>query len=158
MQSLSLLSSLMACNWDLVTLGLGGWKDLRTLLITALSSSASCWPSLVQTASIAMIYSRLGGCQGVTAKLGPLASTDLCAWVKGLLDKLMTHLGLGSSNELSMEDQGTALDAWASVLAWGAWDLTGEAGGGMLIAWVSAPAWALPGGDALTAWASALSA
>ena len=63
------------------------------------------------------MYYRLGGCPGVTAKLGPLASSDLCAWVKGLLDKLMTHLGLGSSNELSLEDLGTMLDAWASVLA-----------------------------------------
>ena len=51
-----------------------------------------------------MMYSRLGGCRGVTAKLGPLASTDLCPWVKGLLDKLITHLGLGSSNELSLGD------------------------------------------------------
>ena len=45
------------------------------------------------------MYSKLGGCLGVTAKLGPLASTDLCAGVKGLLERLMTHLGLGSSLE-----------------------------------------------------------
>ena len=77
---------------------------------------------------------------GVTAKLGPLASIDLCAWIKGLLDKLMTHFGLGSSSELSLEDRGTVLDAWASVLSWGAWDLTGGAVGGALIAWISAPA------------------
>ena len=32
-----------------------------------------------------------------TTKLGPLASTDLCAGVRGLLDKLITHFGLGSS-------------------------------------------------------------
>ena len=31
--------------------------------------------------------------------LGPLARTDLGARVKGLLDKLMTHFGLGSSEE-----------------------------------------------------------
>ena len=30
-------------------------------------------------------------------KYGPLTSTDLCALVKGLLDKLITHFGLGSS-------------------------------------------------------------
>ena len=30
-------------------------------------------------------------------KLGPLASTDLCAGVKGLLKRLITHFGLGSS-------------------------------------------------------------
>ena len=44
-----------------------------------------------------VMYSKLGGCQGETAKLGPLARTDLCACVKGLLDKLMIHLGLGPS-------------------------------------------------------------
>ena len=44
-----------------------------------------------------VIYSKLGGCLGETTKLGPLASTDLCALVKGLLHKLITHFGLGSS-------------------------------------------------------------
>ena len=59
---------------------------------------------------MAVIYSKLGGCLGVTAKLGPLARTDLCAGVKGLLDRLMTHLGLGSSGE----------DPWGSLLGgWG---------------------------------------
>ena len=46
---------------------------------------------------MAVIYSKLGGCLGVTTKLGPLARTDLWAGVKGLLERLMTHLGLGSS-------------------------------------------------------------
>ena len=41
---------------------------------------------------MAVIYSRLGGCFGETAKSGPLASTDLCALVKGLLDRLITPL------------------------------------------------------------------
>ena len=45
------------------------------------------------------MYSKIGGCLGVTAKLGPLARTDLWAGVKGLLERLMTHLGLGSSFE-----------------------------------------------------------
>ena len=99
MQSLSLLSSLRAIFCALVRLGLGGCEDLRTLLTSALSSSASCWLSLVQAASMAVKYSKLGGCLGVTAKLGPLARTDLCAGVKGLLERLMTHLGLGSSLE-----------------------------------------------------------
>ena len=45
---------------------------------------------------MAVMYSKLGGCLGVTAKLGPLARTDLWAGVKDLLDRLMTHLGLGS--------------------------------------------------------------
>ena len=48
---------------------------------------------------MAVMYSKLGGCLGVTAKLGPLARTDLWAGVKGLLERLMTHLGLGSSLE-----------------------------------------------------------
>ena len=48
---------------------------------------------------MAGVYSKLGGCLGETAKLGPLGRTDLCTGVKGLLDKLMTHLGLGSSIE-----------------------------------------------------------
>ena len=46
---------------------------------------------------MAVTYSKLGGCLEETIKLGPLARTDLCACVKGLLDKLMTHLGLGPS-------------------------------------------------------------
>ena len=93
MQSLSYLSSLIAEFWALVRLGLVGWEDLSTWLTSALSSSASCQLSLVQAASIAVIYSKLGGCLGVTAKLGPLASTDLCTGVKGLLDRLITHFG-----------------------------------------------------------------
>ena len=48
---------------------------------------------------MAVMYSKLGGCLGVTAKLGPLARTDLWVGVKGLLDRLITHLGLGSSFE-----------------------------------------------------------
>ena len=48
---------------------------------------------------MAVIYSKLEGCLGVTAKLGPFASTDLCAGVKGLLERLITHFGLGSSKE-----------------------------------------------------------
>ena len=83
---------------------------------------------------MAVVYSKLGGCLGETAKLGPLASTDLCIWVKGLLDKLMTHLGLGSSIEESWElfslllmggsvaSLGLALLAWGVVLfSWEAW-------------------------------------
>ena len=58
---------------------------------------------------MAVIYSKLGGCLGVTAKLGPLARTDLCAGVKGLLERLMTHLGLGSSLEEPW------LDLWGGV-------------------------------------------
>ena len=55
---------------------------------------------------MAVMYSKLGGCLKDTTKLGPLARTDLCAWVKGLLDRLMNHFGLGSSKE----------DPWGSLL------------------------------------------
>ena len=48
---------------------------------------------------------------GDTAKLGPLARTDLCAGIKGLLGRLMTHFGLGSSEE----------DPWGSLLGVGGW-------------------------------------
>ena len=61
---------------------------------------------------MAVMYSKLGGCLGVTAKLGPLARTDLCAGVKGLLDRLMTHLGLGSSLEEPWLD---LLGVWRGV-------------------------------------------
>ena len=48
---------------------------------------------------MAVKYSKLGGCLGDTTKLGPLSRTDLCAGVKDLLERLMTHFGLGSSGE-----------------------------------------------------------
>ena len=71
---------------------------------------------------MAVIYSMLGGCLGETTKLGPLASTDLCAGVKGLLDKLITHLGLGSSKGEEPWGMlyllgGEGLASW-EVLAW----------------------------------------
>ena len=55
---------------------------------------------------MAVIYSKLGGCLGDTTKLDPLTRTDLYALVRGLLDRLMTHLGLGSFEE----------DPWGSLL------------------------------------------
>ena len=83
------------------------------------------------------MYSKLGGCLGETTKLGPLARTDICAGVKGLLDKLMIHLGLGSSMEEAWELLLTillvgeevlppwklALPAWGVVpFSWEAWE------------------------------------
>ena len=82
---------------------------------------------------MAVMYSKLGGCFGGTTKLGPLARTDLCAGVKGLLDKLMTLFGLGSSGEdpwgsllgglgVGWLSQEPALSAWEAVLfPWEAW-------------------------------------
>ena len=86
---------------------------------------------------MAVMYSKLGGCLGETTKLGPLARTDLCTGVKGLLDKLMTHLGLVSSMEeawglllilLLVGEEvftpwGLALTAWGVVpFSWEAWE------------------------------------
>ena len=67
---------------------------------------------------MAVIYSKLGGCLGVTTKLGPLARTDLCAGVKGWLGRLMTHLGLGSSGEwvVRLLPWVPVLSAWEAVL------------------------------------------
>ena len=73
------------------------------------------------------MYSKLGGCLGDTAKLGPIARTDLCADVKGLLDRLVTHFGLGSSKEdpwgsllgglgVELPSQEPVLSAWEAVL------------------------------------------
>ena len=91
---------------------------------------------------MAVIYSKLGGCLGVTAKLGPLARTDLCAGVKGLLERLMTHLGLGSSLEEPW------LDLWGGVKVGGAFPggcaglrgrLSGLKPGGSLVPCLFAP-------------------
>ena len=123
MQSLFLFSSLKAKFWALVNL-CWGWEDLRTLLTSALSSSAYCWLSLVPAASMAVIYSKLGGCLGDTTKLGPLTRTDLWAGFKGLLDRLMTHFGLGSSKEDPLESLlgglGVELPSWEPALS--AWE------------------------------------
>ena len=118
-----------------------GWEDLRTLLTSALSSSASCWLSLVQAASMAVMYSKLGGCLGVTAKLGPLARTDLWAGDKGLLERLMTHLGLGSSLE----------EPWGATRGSGGGVFPGD--GAVLLGWLGGP---VPGGMpvALPDWPS----
>ena len=133
MWSLLLLSSLKAKFWALVKLGFGGWEGLRTLLTSALSSSSSCWLSLVQATSLAVMYSKLGGCLWDTTKLSTLARTDLCASVKGLLYTLMTHFGLGSFREdpwgslfgglgVGLLSQELALSAWEAVMfPWEAW-------------------------------------
>ena len=70
---------------------------------------------------MAVMYSKLGGCLGDTTKLGPLARTDLCAQVKGLMDKLITHLGLGSSKEDPWGAYwGEGVPSWEpALLAWG---------------------------------------
>ena len=122
------------------------------------------------------MYCRLGGCLGDTTKLGPLASTYLWAWVEGLLDKLITHFRMGSSDELPLREPWRLLTLAACLIAWGTWgraalslwELVLTAWGEALTAWelwlfacigtVLSPwegvtAW----GNALTAWESALS-
>ena len=83
---------------------------------------------------MAVMYSKLGGCFGETTKLGPLARTDLCALIKGLLDRLMTHFGLGSSlgrnpGIVLPIGKGEGLASWGLVLlvTWDtlAWDVPG---------------------------------
>ena len=90
----------------------------------------------VQAASMAVMYSKLGGYLGVTTKLGPLARTDLWAVVKGLLERLMTHLVLGSSLE---EPWGGLLGGGGGVaFPGGGTDLLGRLG------------WPVPGGAPIT--------
>ena len=43
------------------------------------------------------MYSKCSECIGAMASLGPLASKDLWAWFRGLLDTYLMHLSLGSS-------------------------------------------------------------
>ena len=87
---------------------------------------------------MAVMYSKLGGCLGETAKFGPLAKTDFCALVKGLLEKFMTHFGLGSS--LGEEPWGLlCLLGWGEGLA--SWELA------LLDAWET-PAWEEPNWEA----------
>ena len=82
---------------------------------------------------MAVIYSKLGGCLGDATKLGPLTRTDLCAGVKGLLDRLMTLFGLGYSGEdpwgsllgglgVRLLSQESVLSTWEAVLLpWEVW-------------------------------------
>ena len=58
---------------------------------------------------MAVMYSKLGGCFGEMTKLGPLARTHLCGFVKGLLDRLMNHFALDSSIE---EESGGNVSAY----------------------------------------------
>ena len=119
-----------------------------------------------------MIYSKLGGCLGETAKLAPLARTDLWAEVKGLLDKLMMHLGLGSSLENPwgslLRMVGVGFPSWELVLS--AWEVvlfSWEAWGALCLvehlkpclpdlAWLPTwPAWELPLPSPREGWAVA---
>ena len=92
---------------------------------------------------------------GGTTKLGPLANTDLCALVKGLLERLITHFGLGSSvpeepRGLYCLLGGRGLVPWepalleaSEALAWedSTWEATLSLGEIALTARVGLPAW-----------------
>ena len=97
---------------------------------------------------MAIMYSKLGGCFGETAKLGPLARTDLCALLKGLLDRLMTHFGLGSSME----------EPWGLFCLLGRREALASWGQALLVTW-EALAWEEPHWEAsLSDWEIVLSA
>ena len=72
---------------------------------------------------------------GKAAKLGPFARTDLCALVKGLLDKFMTHFWLGSSLGRTLgtampigRGEGLAARELVLLVAWGHWSGKSPAG------------------------------
>ena len=92
--SLSLLSSSMAFASSRVILGLGGCVFLRICLISPRSSSAFPFSSCRHAFSICEMYSLTGGSLVVIAKFGPRASAFSCASVRGVLDRLCTHLVL----------------------------------------------------------------
>ena len=81
----------MALHSSLDMLTLSGLACFWTLAMSALHSSASdgfrFWPDT----SAAEIYSWYGGILGVTAKLGPCASTFSWAVDRGLLQRFTTH-------------------------------------------------------------------
>ena len=107
---------------------------------------------------MAVIYSKLGECLGVTAKLGPLASTDLCAGVKGLLERFITHFRLGSSEGEEPSRVWCLLGkdpaSW-EALSWGStpWGTTVSCWETLLITLEGLPAClALSLAECLTAW------
>ena len=56
-----------------------------------LNSSAVLVFSFWQATSKDVIYSKMGGFLGVTAKFGPWANTSFCVGVSGTSDKFMTY-------------------------------------------------------------------
>ena len=61
-----------------------------------LNSSASWVGSLEDACSVAMMYASMGGYLGVMAKLGPFSRRDNCSLVRGVLERLITHLSVWS--------------------------------------------------------------
>ena len=88
----SLLSSASAFLSSLVILFAGVLIFLRMAFISPLNSSALPGVIFVQAFSIEATYSPTGGFLGRMAKLGPLDNIFFCASVRGVLDRLCTHL------------------------------------------------------------------
>ena len=88
----SSLSSLMTLISSGVMLNLGGeWWSLSRWLQCDLSSSNYLWGSLVYASSTAATLPPWG-CLEIMAKLGPLVRRETWAELRGLLDRLITHL------------------------------------------------------------------
>ena len=54
---------------------------------------------------MAATYASLGVCFGVTAKLGPLANSDVWAELSGVFDKLITHFCLLCGGAIELVDE-----------------------------------------------------
>ena len=88
----SSLISLMALNSSLMILGLVGALLLEQSTGLNPEFLNFPWGQFVHASSMAVMYVSLGGCLGAMAKLGPLDKSENYTGVRGLEDKLMTHL------------------------------------------------------------------
>ena len=91
---LSFFSSCIALASFFAMFSLGGQMFFKINLISPLSSSAfpcfNCWHTL----SVSDMYSLTGGSLVTTAKLGPQTRAFSCTSVRGVLERLQTHLTL----------------------------------------------------------------
>ena len=89
--SLSPFNSASALHSSL-RLGLVGCAFLSNPFISAPNSSASWLLSFWQAVYITVVKSKLGGFLGTMAQFRDLDNKDSWAWVRGVLDKFITHL------------------------------------------------------------------
>ena len=94
----SFLNSLMALYSSLVIFTGGFCVFFSAFLTSTLNSSAYPWLNLEKASSIATMYSPIGGCLGLMANLGPLASRCSLAPVNGVFDKFLTHVDVLSAS------------------------------------------------------------
>ena len=92
-------------------LGFWGQSHLSTWLVSILSSSATFGGNLRHAYSAVTVYSHFREYSSTTAKLGPLAYSEICALESDLNDKSLTNLVL----MLSWADE-TGLGDVASVV------------------------------------------